>query len=222
MPENILKTKIQIMKNNKYYVVFKGYNTGIYDNWNDCNKQVNGFSGTLHKSFESLDEAEKAFAEYTESPNSTSTSIPPSPYTTKSFIVNGNCPNNFGEMSYVWKLSVSTSNIKEKKLAMIGTKNIADFIAIVDTIKLSKKLKLKLPIFTSSKTAKNWILDKKCNHQLFASKQTEEVLAKIKETEEWLSNNFVENEILLWNSVAWGNFPLVSKRRKRIRKLESN
>ncbi|MFE3849203.1 viroplasmin family protein [Flavobacterium sp. LB3P45] len=210
------------MQNNKYYVVFKGYKTGIYDNWNECNKQVNGFSGTLHKSFESLDEAEKAFAEYSESTNSTSTSIPPSPYSTKSFIVNGNCPNNFGEMSYQWNLSTSTNNVKKKQLPIIGTKNIADFIAIIDLIKLSKKVKRNLPIYTNSKTVKNWILNKKCNHQLFASKKTEAVIAMIREAEEWLSNNAVENEILLWNSVAWGNFPLVSKRRKRIRKLKSN
>lgn len=221
MPEYNLKTKFKIMKNNKYYVVWKGINTGVYDNWNDCKKQVNGFSGALHKSFESLDEAEKAFEEYSESPNSTSTSIPPSPYSIKSFIVNGNCQDTFGEISYRWKISGSTSNAKEINLAMIGTKNIADFIAIVYLIKLSQKVKLNLPIYTNSKTAKNWILNKKCNHHLFVSKKTEAVLAVIKETEDWLSNNAVENEILFWDSVAWGKFPLVN-RRKRIRKLKAN
>lgn len=210
------------MKNNKYYVVFKGHNTGIYDNWNDCNKQVNGFSGTIHKSFQSLEEANSAFNEYSKSTNTNLDFEQPSPYSTKSFIVNGNCPNNFGEMSYKWNLSTSINTVKKKQLLIIGTKNIADFIAIIDLIKLSKKVKRNLPIYTNSKTVKNWVLNKKCTHQLFASKKTEAVLAVIKDAEEWLSNNTVENEILLWNSVAWGNFPFVSNRRKRIRKLKSN
>lgn len=210
------------MKNNKYYVVFKGYNTGIYDNWNDCKKQVNGFSGALHKSFESPDEAEKAFEEYSESSNTNLEFEQPTSYSIKSIIVSGNCPNNFGEMSYQWNLVASTNNAKRKNLSIIGTKNIADFIAIIDLIKLTKKVKLNLPIYTNSKTAVNWILNKKCNHQLFVSKQTETVLALVKEHDEWLLNNIIENEILLWNSNSWGVFPIVSKRKKRIRQLKSN
>jgi ribonuclease HI len=209
------------MKNNKYYVVWKGINIGVYDNWNDCKKQVNGFSGAKYKSFDSLEEANKAFNEYSEFPNTNPEFERPSPYSTKAFIVNGNCPDNFGEMSYQWNLSTSTNNVKKKQLPIIGTKNIADFIAIIDLIKLSKKVKCNLPIYTNSKTVKNWILNKKCNHQLFISKKTETVLAVIKETEEWLSSNSVDYEILLWDSVAWGKFPLVN-RRKRIRKLKAN
>lgn len=221
MPEYNRKPKLNIMKNNKYYVVWKGYNTGIYDNWNDCKKQVNGFSGGEFKSFDSLDEANKAFEGYSQSSNTDLDFERPTPYSIKSIIVSGNCPNNFGEISYQWNLSASTNNAKRKQLPIIGTKNIADFLAIIDLIKLTKKVKLNLPIYTDSKIAKNWILNKKCNHQLFVSKKTATVLAVIKETEEWLSKNKVDNEILLWDSEKWGNFPFAN-RRKRNRKLESN
>lgn len=42
----------------KYYAVKKGHQTGIFDNWAECSKQVNGYSGAMYKSFESKDEAE--------------------------------------------------------------------------------------------------------------------------------------------------------------------
>lgn len=43
----------------KFYVVKKGFKIGIFENWDDCKKQINGFSGAVYKSFKSFDEAQK-------------------------------------------------------------------------------------------------------------------------------------------------------------------
>ena len=45
----------------KYYVVWKGKETGIFSDWDSCNKQVSGFPGAKYKSFKTLKEAEFAF-----------------------------------------------------------------------------------------------------------------------------------------------------------------
>lgn len=42
-----------------YYAVVKGRNIGIYDNWNDCNKQVNGFSNAIYKKFNMKEDASR-------------------------------------------------------------------------------------------------------------------------------------------------------------------
>lgn len=42
----------------KYYAVKQGKIPGIYDNWDDCKKMVDGFSGAVYKSFQTLPEAE--------------------------------------------------------------------------------------------------------------------------------------------------------------------
>ena len=42
----------------KYYAVKKGRHPGIYDSWQACQEQINGFSGAIYKSFPSKDEAE--------------------------------------------------------------------------------------------------------------------------------------------------------------------
>ena len=45
------------MAKKKIYAVRKGHKTGLFYTWDECKKQVNGFSGAEYKSFQTLDEA---------------------------------------------------------------------------------------------------------------------------------------------------------------------
>lgn len=45
----------------KYYVVWKGHETGIFTTWDKCKSLVDGFAGAKFKSFPTLEEAESAF-----------------------------------------------------------------------------------------------------------------------------------------------------------------
>ena len=42
----------------KYYAVKKGIKPGIYETWDECKKQVQGYSGAEYKSFTTLEEAQ--------------------------------------------------------------------------------------------------------------------------------------------------------------------
>ena len=42
----------------KYYVVHKGRKPGIYNSWDECKAQVDGFNGPIFKKFENKDDAE--------------------------------------------------------------------------------------------------------------------------------------------------------------------
>lgn len=53
--------KQRTMAKNKYYVVWKGITPGVYDNWGECKAQVDGQDGAKYKSFETKEEATKAF-----------------------------------------------------------------------------------------------------------------------------------------------------------------
>ena len=50
------------MGKEKFYVVWAGVNPGIYISWTDCQLQTKGYEGAKYKSFETREEAEKAFA----------------------------------------------------------------------------------------------------------------------------------------------------------------
>ena len=45
----------------KYYVVWKGREAGIYEDWDSCKRQVYGFPGARYKSYATSVEAEAAF-----------------------------------------------------------------------------------------------------------------------------------------------------------------
>ena len=48
-------------KKQKFYVVWKGKRTGIFESWDDCNAQIKGFKGAQYKSFSTFKEAKEAF-----------------------------------------------------------------------------------------------------------------------------------------------------------------
>lgn len=47
------------MSQKKYYAVKKGRKTGIFDKWNECKKQIEGFSGAIYKGFTNYEDAHK-------------------------------------------------------------------------------------------------------------------------------------------------------------------
>ena len=46
------------------YVVYKGKVPGVYDDWEECRKQVNRFSGNSYKGYTTRVEAEARYARY--------------------------------------------------------------------------------------------------------------------------------------------------------------
>jgi len=47
------------MSNNNYYAVKVGHNPGIYTNWMDCKKNIDGFSGPVFRKFGTIEEAQQ-------------------------------------------------------------------------------------------------------------------------------------------------------------------
>ncbi len=46
-----------IKNKSNYYVVKKGFTPGIYESWDDCKSQVNGYNGAIYKKFSNYEEA---------------------------------------------------------------------------------------------------------------------------------------------------------------------
>lgn len=49
----------RILAKKKYYAVKIGRSTGIFDTWEKCKKQIEGYSGAIYKSFSNYEDAEK-------------------------------------------------------------------------------------------------------------------------------------------------------------------
>lgn len=50
------------MGKQKFYVVWKGVNPGVYTSWTECQLQIKNYKGALFKSFDTREEAEQALA----------------------------------------------------------------------------------------------------------------------------------------------------------------
>ncbi|XP_077251927.1 uncharacterized protein LOC143891177 [Tasmannia lanceolata] len=57
----------KVMAKDKFYVVFKGRQVGIFKSWADCHLQVNKYSGASYRSYATRKEAEAALNAYIES-----------------------------------------------------------------------------------------------------------------------------------------------------------
>ena len=47
-----------------WYVVYKGWVLGVYDDWEDCRRQMHRFSGNSYKGYNTMAEAEARYTRY--------------------------------------------------------------------------------------------------------------------------------------------------------------
>ena len=96
------------MAKQKFYVVWKGVNPGIYSSWTDCQLQIQGYKGAIYKSFDSQEEAEHAFAtpahQYMNRHRASSLEKPeaqlPENFNLNCLAVDAACSGNPGPMEY--------------------------------------------------------------------------------------------------------------------------
>jgi ribonuclease HI len=183
----------------KFYVVWKGHKTGIFDNWEDCSAQVTGYPDAEYKAFPSREAAEEAFRRKYDD------------YRGKlilpSYSVDASCIGNPGPMEYRCVDNQTSQEVFRQGPYEQGTSNIGEFLGIADTLMLCKDKNLNLPIYSDSANAIGWIKDKRCKTRLARDERNAELFELIERAETWLRNNDYANEILKWETEAWGEIP---------------
>ena len=203
------------MAKNKFYVVWKGLNPGVYDNWNACKMQVEGQDGAKYKSFETREEAyaafEKDFKEFIK-PASATRTMQKLPVLNggrpilDSIAVDAACSGNPGPMEYRGVHVASRQEIFHFG-PMKGTNNIGEFLAIVHGLALLKQKGFDMPIYSDSVNAISWVRQKKCKTKLPRNEETEELFKVIERAEKWLKENTYTTRIIKWETKEWGEIP---------------
>lgn len=204
----------QVKKNKKFYVVWKGRQTGVLTEWDECSAQVTGYPGAEYKAFYSLATAQKAFrGEYEEYKDKFISSLSQQrlielgqPILT-SYSVDAACTGNPGAMEYRCVHTETGEEIFRQGPFEYGTNNIGEFLALVHALALFTKRNIALPIYSDSENAIAWIQDKKCKTNLPRNERSAEVFALIDRAEKWLAGNEFTNKILKWETEAWGEIP---------------
>ena len=197
----------------KYYVVWDGVTPGIYSSWQDCLLQTKGYEGAKYKSFDSKEEAERAFAsspyEYIGKNVKKSNPLPvtyPAEVIDNSLAVDAACSGNPGAMEYRGVHVASRQEIFHFG-PMKGTNNIGEFLAIVHGLALLKQKGFDMPIYTDSVNAMKWVKQKKCKTQPPRTAETEELFRIIERAEKWLKENKYTTRIIKWETKQWGEIP---------------
>lgn len=209
----------------KYYVVFKGHNPGVYDNWDEVNEQTKGFPGALFKGFSTSEEAAAAYRNYTGAEDRNElykliSSAIPSKETKDSgtlsdnpeidpdaWAVDASCLGNPGKMEYRG-VEVKTGKV----IFQIGpfedtTNNIGEYLALIHAMALMTKKGEYHNIYTDSVTALSWWRNKKIKTKLQQTPRNAKVFELLARASVWANTHRFPGKVIKWQTERWGEIP---------------
>jgi Predicted double-stranded RNA/RNA-DNA hybrid binding protein len=193
----------------KCYVVWQGKTPGIYESWEECKRQTEGYEGALYKSFGSYREAEMAYASNPWKYVGKAPKNNPASHEIilDSLAVDAACSGNPGAMEYRGVYTATGEEIFHSSVFDQGTNNIGEFLAIVHGLALLKNQNSGIPIYTDSVNAMKWVKEKKCKTKLERTDQNVYLFELIERAENWLRNNTYTTLVLKWETKIWGEIP---------------
>ncbi len=202
-------------KKQKFYVVWFGNPAGIFGSWEECKRSIHGVTGAQYKSFETFDEAKKAYnKEYADYKGKTVKKILSKELLQKigepnlySIAVDAASSGNPGKMEY---RGVDTQTLKQlfhQGPFQQGTNNIGEFLALVHGLAFLQKNNSNRIIYSDSRIAIGWVKKKKCNTKLKPNSKNKALFELVLRAENWLKTNKYETKIVKWETKAWGEIP---------------
>lgn len=202
-------------KEPKFYVVWSGFQPGIYTSWEACRQQVHGFAAARYKAFPTIELARKAFEagpeKGSELAKALQTSIDGDASAEKpignAICVDAACAGNPGRLEYRGVFVETGTELFHSPVWEMGTNNIGEFLAIVHALAWQKQKRLKIPVYTDSALAIKWVRKGAALSKLPRNAQTEALYAVIERAEKWLKENPIEVPLLKWDTARWGEIP---------------
>ncbi len=202
------------MAGQKFYVVWKGRKTGVFTTWDECSRQVAGFTGAEYKAFENREQAESAFhGTYQEYKGKRVPTLTPAMLdligkpVEDSYCVDASCLGSPGKMEYQCVHTSTHKKIFRAGPYALGTNNIGEFLAIVHALVSFTEKGITVPIYTDSETALVWVKNKRCKTTLPEDASSAQIFKLIRNAENWLRTNSFSNALLKWDTRAWGEIP---------------
>ena len=199
------------MAKEKWYVVWKGIEPGVYKTWAECKQQIEGYENARYKSFETQIQATEAFRSdfrnYIKKKKAILTPEGSSSIIFNSISVDAACSCNPGKMEYRGVYTATSEEIFHIGPYEEATNNIGEFLALVHGLALLKKQNSDIPVYSDSSNAISWVKKKKCKTQLTPCEANEPVFELIRRAEKWLNENTYQNRIIKWETTEWGEIP---------------
>lgn len=206
------------MSTRKFYVVWEGRSPGIYDSWEECKDQIDGFPGARYKAFPSQDAATEAFrgdasehigvlkAIASHNPVAVNYSAFPE-IILDSIAVDAACSKNPGPVEYRGVDTKTGITLFKVGPLADGTNNIGEFLAIVHALAMTAQQGVATPIYSDSRTALAWVRDRKCKTTLQRTPNNARIFELMQRAETWLQTHSYANRLIKWKTEEWGEIP---------------
>ena len=204
-------------KKKKYYTVWKGHHTGVFESWDDCKAQIKDFEGAQYKSFETFDAAKTAlkgnYKDYIGKNKKFNSELSEAQLKKigqpnfNSISVDAASSGNPGKMEYRGVDTKTKKQLFKQGPFEEGTNNIGEFLAIVHGLAFLKQQNSNRIIYTDSKTAISWVKKKNCNTKLERSEKNKALFGLVDRAVTWLKTNNYTTTIVKWETKAWGEIP---------------
>ena len=201
----------------KYYTVWKGHKTGIFEKWNDCKLQIKDYPSAQYKSFETFEAAKKAFdgnyKDYIGKSKSFKSGLTEAQLKKigipnyNSISVDAASSGNPGIMEYRGVDTKSKKQLFTQGPFPEGTNNIGEFLALVHGLAFLQKHDSQRILYTDSKIAMSWVRKKICNTKLPRNSKNKELFELVDRAVSWLKTNTYNTTIVKWETKAWGEIP---------------
>ena len=210
----------------RFYVVWKGRQPGVYDDYNDALEQVDDFPGASFKSFPSAAEAAEAYRRGAVKEdrneiaallrNASERNMPrngqPDYMTIPEIDLNGwavdaACSGNPGKLEYRGVELMSGREIFHVGPFEQSTNNIGEFLAIVHALALMHSKGEEHTLYSDSKTGMAWVRDRKVKTQLKRTPKTEKSFEMMERALSWLNSHSFRVPIRKWDTDRWGEIP---------------
>ena len=210
-------------KPRKFYVVWEGRAPGIYDSWEECQQQINGFPGARFRSFASQDAATEAFRGSPDQhmgflrrlgEHNLRRPTGPIDYSTNrdirldAWAVDGACAGNPGPMEYRGVRVADGEEIFRVGPFEGGTNNIGEYLALVHALAMLEKAgDTTTPIYSDSITGQSWVRRRAANTKITPTEANARLRAVVARADAWLQTHRPPNPILKWDTERWGEIP---------------
>ena len=203
----------------KFYVVWQGFAPGIYDSWEECRAQVEGFSGAKYKAFNNIEDATAAFrGSYTDQASLLIAMASRKPSVvnysdfpeirTDAWAVDGACAGVPGPMEYRCVEVAGGRELFHVGPIAGGTNNIAEYLALVHALALlDKRGDHSTPIYSDSRTALSWIRNRRSKTTLTPTDGNAKVFELLERANRWFCLHRLINPVLKWQTEVWGEIP---------------
>lgn len=203
----------------KFYVVWAGHATGVFDSWEECQLQVAGYPNAKFKSFDSQEAAVEAYRGDPVEQLEILKSIARGPKVSVNYeaipeiqvdalAVDAACSKNPGPVEYQGVWVRTGERIFHAGPFEGGTNNIGEYLALVHGLALlHRQGRPNTPVYTDSKTARAWVRNRQPKTSLQPNARNAVLFEMIRRATAWLQTHEITNPILVWNTPEWGEIP---------------